>query len=307
MLDATGAPVCVLLPFFFFFVFYASLFIDQASVKALGFKTGIQAYIRAIPYCFYPILTIAIVFLFALGVMPKLGTMKKAYQRVAETGKVYSDASRKYNHDDRKGYEEDGNIWNFVIPMGVLVAIAIATSNLLLAVVVSLIICFVLYVPQKVVALDDFFNLIVRGFADMLPILILLVVAFVLQKVTEGMGMTDFIISVAGCGTYLYYRFSLGHERSSCTDRISAWCSHQRKPDPHYGSDHFRWCIRKPRLLLYRRDTSFFPECRYRQYGACAVTASICNHCECTFRCGISDLWFCDVGGMAYGKIYSEK
>lgn len=63
--------------------------------------------------------------------------------------------------------------------------------------VVSLIVCFMLYVPQKVVALDDFFNLIVRGFADMLPILILLVIAFVLQKVTEGMGMTDFIISVA--------------------------------------------------------------------------------------------------------------
>ena len=197
MLDATGAPVCVLLPFSTWAVFYASLFIDQASVKALGFKTGIQAYIHAIPYCFYPILTIAIVFLFALGVMPKLGAMKKAYKRVEETGKVYSDASRKYNHDDRKGYEEDGNIWNFVIPMGVLVAIAIATSNLLLAVVVSLIICFVLYVPQKVVALDDFFNLVVRGFSDMLPILILLVIAFVLQKVTEGMGMTDFIISVA--------------------------------------------------------------------------------------------------------------
>ena len=149
MLDATGAPVCVLLPFSTWAVFYASLFIDQASVKALGFKTGIQAYIRAIPYCFYPILTIAIVFLFALGVMPKLGAMKKAYKRVEETGKVYSDASRKYNHDDRKGYEEEGNIWNFVIPMGVLVAIAIATSNLLLAVVVSLIVCFVLCTAES--------------------------------------------------------------------------------------------------------------------------------------------------------------
>ena len=94
MLDATGAPVCVLLPFSTWAVFYASLFIDQASVKVLGFKTGIQAYIHAIPYCFYPILTIAIVFLFALGVMPKLGAMKKAYKRVEETGKVYSDASR---------------------------------------------------------------------------------------------------------------------------------------------------------------------------------------------------------------------
>ena len=45
MLDATGAPVCVLLPFSTWAVFYASLFIDQASVKVLGFKTGIQAYI----------------------------------------------------------------------------------------------------------------------------------------------------------------------------------------------------------------------------------------------------------------------
>ena len=75
----------------------------------------------------------------------------------------------------------------------VIIVGAIATRRC----VVSLIVCFMLYVPQKVVALDDFFNLIVRGFADMLPILILLVIVFVLQKVTEGMGMTDFIISVA--------------------------------------------------------------------------------------------------------------
>lgn len=196
MLDATGAPVCVLLPFSTWAVFYASLFEEEESVKALGYATGIQAYIHAIPFCFYPIITLLIVLLFSLGIMPKLGSMKAAYKRVAETGKVYSNASRKYNHEERKGFEEEGNIWNFLIPMIALVAIAVVTGNLLLAVIVALLICFVLYLPTKVVTLDEFFNLIIKGFADMLPILTLLMTAFVLQKTTESLEMTDFIIQV---------------------------------------------------------------------------------------------------------------
>ena len=116
---------------------------------------------------------------------------------MAETGKVYSDASRKYNHEDRKGYEETGNIWNFLVPMIVLVAITVITGDLLVAVVVSLFVCLVMYIPQKLMTMEEYFNLIVQGFADMLPILMLLLIAFVLQSVTEGLGMTDYIIEVA--------------------------------------------------------------------------------------------------------------
>lgn len=195
MLDSTGAPVCVLLPFSTWAVFYASLFADQNSVMALGFTSGINAYIHAIPFCFYPIITLVIVLLFCLGIMPKLGAMKQAYVRVAETGKVYSDASRKFNHDVRKGYEEEGNIWDFVIPMVVLVVLAIVTSDLLLSVVAAIMICFVLYVPRKVIPFDNFFEILVKGFADMLSILMLLVIAFMLQNLTDKMGMTDFIVT----------------------------------------------------------------------------------------------------------------
>lgn len=194
ILDATGAPVCVILPFSTWAVFYSSLFIEQESIKALGFKNGMDAYIHAVPYAFYPIITLLIVLLFCLGLMPRLGNMKKAYQRVEETGMVYSDASRKYNHDDRKGLEEDGNIWYFMIPMILLVVMAILTGDLLLAVVADLIVCFLLYVPSRTVSLDEFFNLVFRGFGDMLSVLAILVAAFILQKVTEEMGMTAFII-----------------------------------------------------------------------------------------------------------------
>ena len=83
--------VCVLLPFSTWAVFYASLFFEQDFITSAGYTSGIDAYMHAIPFCFYPIITLIIVLLFALGIMPKVGAMKKAYQRVAETGKVYSD------------------------------------------------------------------------------------------------------------------------------------------------------------------------------------------------------------------------
>ena len=197
MLDATGAPVCVILPFSTWSAFYAALFFEQESVAALGYANGISAYIAAIPFFFYPIIALVIVFLFALGVMPKLGGMKKAYTRVAETGKVYSDVSKKYNHDTYEGAESEGSIWDFLIPMIVLIALAIATSDVLIAVVVALLVCFFLYVPRGIIKMDEFYNVLVKGFADMLPILILLVVAFLLGSVTDAMGLADFVIEVA--------------------------------------------------------------------------------------------------------------
>ncbi len=194
MLDSTAAPVCVLLPFSTWAVFYASLFFEQDLVVQAGFTSGMDAYMHAIPFCFYPIITLLLVLLFALGAMPKLGSMKKAYERVKTSGKVYSDASRKYNHEEYRGYEEDGNIWDFVVPMAVLVGVAIVTGDVLVAVVLAILVCFLMYVPRKVIRFDEFFNIVVKGFADMVSVCILLVVAFAVQALTEEMGLADFII-----------------------------------------------------------------------------------------------------------------
>ena len=197
ILDSTGAPVCVLLPFSTWAVFYASLFYEQESVQAIsGVTSAMGAYIKAIPFCFYPIVALIVVFLFAMGWMPKLGPMKKAYKRVEETGKVYSDASRKYNHDELEG-EEDGNIWNFLIPMGVLVGVAVATGDILVSVIIALIVCFVMYVPRKIISIDDFLSSMIRGFGDMLPTLTMLLVTFVLKDISGQMGMTEYIIELA--------------------------------------------------------------------------------------------------------------
>ena len=90
-------------PFSSWAAYFGAIFFAQESVQALGAKTWMGAYIKAIPFCIYPIVALLIVILFSAGVFPKLGGMKKAYERVAATGKVYSDASKKYNMDDGEG------------------------------------------------------------------------------------------------------------------------------------------------------------------------------------------------------------
>ena len=66
----------MLLPFSTWAVFYASLFFEQDFITGAGYTSGIDAYIHAIPFCFYPIITLIIVLLFSLGIMPKVGAMK---------------------------------------------------------------------------------------------------------------------------------------------------------------------------------------------------------------------------------------
>lgn len=67
VLDSTGAPVCVLLPFSTWAVFYASLFYEEDLISS-RFSSGMDAYIHAIPFCFYPFIALLIVALFAAGI-----------------------------------------------------------------------------------------------------------------------------------------------------------------------------------------------------------------------------------------------
>jgi Na+/H+ antiporter NhaC len=135
------------------------------------------------------------VILFSAGIFPKLGGMKKAYERVAATGQVYSEASKKYNMDDSEG-EQDGNIWNFIIPMAVLVGVACVTGDLVVAQVIALAVTLVLYLVTKVMTFTEFWENFVKGFADMLPIIILLIAALTFQQIASQMEMTEFFIAV---------------------------------------------------------------------------------------------------------------
>ena len=128
-----------------------------------------------------------------MGIMPKFGTMKKAYKRVEDTGMVYSEKSRKYNQENVEDIV-DGKIIDFVIPVAVLIILTIVTRDLITAVIGAIVVCAVMYIPRKIISSEDLFPILSKGFADMLVVDIVLLLTYVLQIITEKMGMTDYII-----------------------------------------------------------------------------------------------------------------
>ena len=196
LLDSTGAPVCVLIPFSSWAAYFGAIFLQQDCVKSLAGGSLMKTYLMAVPYCVYPIVALIIVFLFCMGWFPKLGGMKKAYDRVAATGKTYSDISRKYNIGSEYGEEEGRSVWFFVIPLAVLVGIAVATGDLVVAAIIAILVCMVLYLGAKIMPFSEFWDTFVKGFADMLPIIILLISALTFQKIASEMEMTEFFVDL---------------------------------------------------------------------------------------------------------------
>lgn len=196
LLDSTGAPVCVLIPFSSWAAYFGAIFLQQDCVKSLAGGSLMKTYLMAVPYCVYPIVALIIVFLFCMGWFPKLGGMKKAYDRVSTTGKTYSDVSRKYNIGSEYGEEEGRSVWFFIIPLAILVGIAVVTGDLVIAAIIAILVCMVLYIWAKIMTFSEFWDTFVKGFADMLPIIILLISALTFQKIASEMEMTEFFVDL---------------------------------------------------------------------------------------------------------------
>ena len=196
IIDSTGAPVCALLPFSTWAVFFSTLFFAEQGVPELGFNSAIHTFIHVIPYTFYAIIAVVLVPMFSLGFLPKLGRMKTAYQRVERTGKVYSTESQDLNleEDDEDSIQLHGSLIDFLLPVGVLIILAITTGELFLAVLAGILVCFVLYIPRKRLGMSQFFDLAMHGFCNMIPTVAIIYFAFVMQKAMSDIGMAEFVI-----------------------------------------------------------------------------------------------------------------
>ena len=88
VINSTGAPTCVMIPFSTWSIFYAALFYEQEAVKNLGYGSAMNTYVHAIPFMFYAIIAILIVPLVILGIIPIIGPMRKDYKDLEITEEV---------------------------------------------------------------------------------------------------------------------------------------------------------------------------------------------------------------------------
>ena len=194
LLDSTGTPICVLLPFSTWTAFYISLFMKEEAIRSMGFSSGLSMYIQTIPFIFYAIVTVLMVFLFAMGWMPKIGPMKKAYERVRLTGRTYSPDSEKYNLEPEET-GEGGSVIDFLLPIGFLIAATILSDDILAAVILTLVLCLALYVPRGRMTFGKWSELLICGFCEMMPTLAILAGAFTVARCCNAMQLPEYVIT----------------------------------------------------------------------------------------------------------------
>ncbi|MBI9107755.1 MAG: hypothetical protein JEZ04_13490 [Spirochaetales bacterium] len=194
VINSTGAAVCVLIPFSTWAAFMAGQ-LEANGVTVNGSATA--AFIRIIPYIFYGWAAVLVVPFFACKILPLFGPMRKAVKRAETTGEVFPDSTKnkKEEYDSLEtSFKGKPKVLNFLIPMVALAVITVITQDMLLGVIISIVICAVLFLPQKLMSFNEFFDNILGGFKDMLLVLWIIVAAFFLQKANEGLGLTPFVI-----------------------------------------------------------------------------------------------------------------
>lgn len=196
VIDSTGAPVCVLVPFSTWAIFFAGVFWEQESIRALGYGSAMDTYLRVIPFIFYAIVALIVVPMFILGVIPKLGAMKKAYMRVEKTGAVYSEASKRLNKDEEDEVDNGANIWDFIVPIATMIIVQLMFDDMFWAVIASILSCALLYIPRKKIKVGQFCDLWIQGFADAVPALAIIVFALLMRQASEDINLPGYVVSV---------------------------------------------------------------------------------------------------------------
>ncbi len=209
LIDATAAPICIIAP------------ISSWAAAVTGFvdgANGLSLFIRAIPYNFYALLTI--VMLFGLTFMNfDYGPMRKAEMAILANKK-----ERKHHGASITGAEEQpvppvsskGKVIHLVLPILTLIICCIigmigtggffrgvsfvdafakadASVGLVYGSVTALVITMVFYLSTRVLSFSECMNAIPEGFKSMVPAILVLTFAWTLKFMTDSLGAAAYV------------------------------------------------------------------------------------------------------------------
>ena len=218
IIDATAAPVCIIAP-------VSSWAVAVAS--EVSETDGFNIFLKIIPYNFYALLTIIMVF-FICFTGKDFGPMKAAEERmlICFTGKDFGpmkaaeermlkEGPEKQSEAD--GTESKGQVIDLVLPIVVLIICAICgmayvggffegvsfseaigynpTAGLSLGAFAGLVTAFVLYIPRGLMTPKEFIKCIVDGIGSIVPPMLILILSWSLGGVCRQLIGTGVFIS----------------------------------------------------------------------------------------------------------------
>ncbi len=199
IIDATAAPVCIIAPVSSWAVAVASEVSEQG---------GFNIFLSTIPYNFYALFTILMVFVLSLT-GKDFGPMKKAEERAAEVVDT-----QEVNDEDA---DHKGRVTDLVLPILILIVCSILgmayvggffegvsfseaigynpAAGLTLGAFAGLITAALLYLPRKIMKPKGFMETIVGGIGNIVPPMLILILSWSLGGVCRQLIGTGVFIS----------------------------------------------------------------------------------------------------------------
>ena len=208
IIDATAAPICMIAP--------VSSWAAAVSEFAEGTGlSGIELFVRAIPYNFYSLLMI--VFVIAIIFMKfDYGPMKLHEFNAMTKGDLYTSGSDDIEKGEIVEFNPKGKVIDLILPVIGLVVISItgllyvggffagddfitafgntdATVGLPWGALVALIVTAIYLIARRVITFKDAMAAIPQGFKAMVPAIMILTFATALKNMTGLLGAADFV------------------------------------------------------------------------------------------------------------------
>lgn len=223
--DSISAPTCILIPLNAWGAYIMGLLLAQ------GLSDPLRIMIKAYPLNFYPFLAMGILLLVIL-LQKDFGPMRQAEKRAREQGKVIADNATPLISSDVIALEKKDTVTararNMIIPIAVMVfmmpvgllysgwsqvenisslpmssAIIKAlgqgsgSTAVLWAVLTSLLVAAILYRVQRIFKLNEIIDLTFKGIGGLIPLALLMMLAFAIGKVCRDLGTGIFIAELS--------------------------------------------------------------------------------------------------------------
>ena len=213
LIDATAAPVCIIAP------------ISSWAAAVTGFvdgANGLTLFIRAIPYNFYALLTLVMMFTitymnFYFGPMnlAELNNMAEIKQKKKKDSASLTGAE----DQPHPPISQKGRVIHLVLPIASLIVCCVigmiytggffegenfidafsnsdASIGLVYGSVVALIITIIFFLVTRVLSFNECMNAIPEGFKSMVPAILVLTFAWTLKAMTDSLGAAEYVAGI---------------------------------------------------------------------------------------------------------------
>ena len=219
LIDATAAPVCIIAPISSW----------AAAVAAFAEEgQGLNLFIRAIPFNFYALLTIAMMIAMVL-MKTDYGPMARHEKNAIEKGDLFSGKNVYAAAEEEKG-EEKGKVLYLLLPVISLIVFCTlgmlytggffsgkdfvsafsdsdASVGLMLGSFAAIVVTLIYYLASHAMKFKDIMECLPNGFKAMVPAILILVFAWTLKGITMDLGAKKYVEMIVKEGAGAWDRF----------------------------------------------------------------------------------------------------